>query len=68
MKLAALPKVVGLEELHKGWFHHFYNTSENQEYIDTFPPVEAYGVDSMNKEEWHSQQTETFYFEDELRL
>ena len=40
MKLAALPKVFGLEESHKGWFPHFFNTAENQEYIGSFPSLQ----------------------------
>ena len=59
------PHVYGVpmpeHESHNGWFPHFFNTA-------------AYGVDSMHKEEckrflkWHSEQTETFCFEDKLRL
>ena len=37
MKLAALPKAFGLQELKKGWFPHFFNTKENQQYVGLFP-------------------------------
>ena len=30
MKLSALPKAFGINELKKGWFPHHFNTQENQ--------------------------------------
>ena len=33
MKLSKLPKAFGLKELKKGWFPHFFNTRESQEYL-----------------------------------
>ena len=47
MRLAAFPKAFGLSELKKGWFPHFFNTTENQNYIGPYPAVEMYGVDQM---------------------
>ena len=37
MKLAALPKAFGLEELKKGYFPHFFNTRANADYVGPYP-------------------------------
>ncbi|XP_070548560.1 uncharacterized protein [Ptychodera flava] len=34
-----------LAELHKGYFPHFFNTAENQEYIGPLPDAQYYGPD-----------------------
>ena len=73
MKLAALPKAFGLQELKKGWFPHFFNTKENQQYIGPFPEVKYYGHDMMSSGEradflaWHSSQSQVFDFREEMK-
>ena len=47
MKLPALPKAFGLEGLKKGWFHHHFNTRENQNYVRPYPEATYYGHDFM---------------------
>lgn len=37
MKLAALPKAFGLEEMCKGYFPHVFNTEENRTYVGPDP-------------------------------
>lgn len=72
MALKKLPKAFGLrpesemsgdvEELRKGDFPHKMNTRENQNYRGAFPPLDMYGVESMNPDEkekfveWHAKQ------------
>ena len=51
MKLADLPKAFGLTELKKGWFPHYFNRKENQEYVGNYPPPESYGYNFMGTEE-----------------
>nr|XP_022305881.1 uncharacterized protein LOC111112600 [Crassostrea virginica] len=47
MKLAALPKAFGLEELKKGYFPHFFNTRANANYVGPYPAAHFYGYDMM---------------------
>jgi len=51
MKLAALPKSFGLIELKKGWFSHYFNRRENQQYIGAYPNPEYYGHSYFNVQE-----------------
>ena len=51
MPLKALPKTFGLTELKKGYFPHFFNRKENQNYIGPLPRVQYYDPDSMNAKE-----------------
>lgn len=51
MRLAALPKAFGLKEKMKGYFPHFFNTPENQEYIGTLPTIDMYGCNKMRESE-----------------
>ena len=44
MKLSALPKAFGLEELKKGWFPHHFNTRENQNYVGPYPRQHLMGT------------------------
>ncbi len=61
MKLSALPKAFGLKELKKGWFPHFFNTRENQNYVGLYPEPKYYGHEFMSSKErdefltWHDQ-------------
>jgi len=48
MKLSALPKSFGLDELKKWWFSHFFNLQQNQNYVGHHPPPSFYGYDFMN--------------------
>jgi hypothetical protein len=60
--LKNFPKTFGLKELKKGYFPHFFNTTENQNYIGKIPDAEYYGVSSMKPKEreefleWHKQK------------
>ena len=73
MKLSALTKSFGLNELKKGYFPHFFNTGENQNYIGPYPEPRFYGADYMGKSEreafltWHDEMSgETFNFAQEI--
>ena len=73
MKLSALTKSFGLNELKKGYFPHFFNTGENQNYIGPYPEPRFYGADYMGKSEreafltWHDEKSgETFNFAQEI--
>lgn len=65
MKLAALPKAFGLTELCKGYFPHFFNKRENQNYVGHYPDPVAYGADYMSTGDrvaflkWHEMQTKS---------
>ena len=48
MKLASLPKTFGIEELKKGYFPHFFNTKDNENYVGPIPPGVYYNPDGMN--------------------
>ena len=47
--LSAFPKTFGLNELKKGYFPHYFNTNENQNYIGPIPDIKFYGADIMKK-------------------
>ena len=51
MKLSALPKTFGLKELKKGWFPHFFNTMDNQQYSGPYPEPKYFGCDFMGTKE-----------------
>ena len=51
MKLSALPKAFGINELKKGWFPRHFNTRENQNYLGPYPDPKYYGHDSMGEKE-----------------
>ena len=67
MKLAALPKAFGLEELKKGWFPHHFNRKENQDYVGAYPEPSYYGYDYMSTKDreqflkWHQDQQDTIF-------
>ena len=60
--LSALPKTFGLNELKKGYFPHYFNTNENQNYTGPIPDTKYYGSDTMNKPareaflKWHAEK------------
>ena len=73
MKLSALPKAFGLEELKKGWFPHHFNTRENQNHVGPYPVATYYGHDFMGEKErnelleWLSERKdEVFDFRKEM--
>jgi hypothetical protein len=47
--LKDLPRSFGFEELKKGYFPHYFNTSENQDYVGPYPAAEYYGPDTMKE-------------------
>ena len=65
MPLSAFPKTFGLSELKKGYFPHFFNTEENQDYVGPMPPMDMYGPDMMKRESrdefvnWYHHQVTT---------
>ena len=70
MKLAALPGSFGLTELKKGYFPHYFNTSENQNYIGPIPDTKYYGPAYMSRKdrkdflEWHARHAANSYIFD----
>ncbi|XP_041361863.1 uncharacterized protein LOC121377830 [Gigantopelta aegis] len=73
MRLVALPKAFELSELKKGYFPHYWNTQEHQDYKGPFPEPPMYGVDSMGTKDrhnflkWHAEQTGIFDFRQEMK-
>lgn len=75
MALSNFPKTFGLHELKKGFFPHFFNTVENQDYVGPIPEVKFYDPDGMSpsrKEEflkWHEQKVkENYHFDFQQEL
>jgi hypothetical protein len=48
MKLADVPKTFGLTELQKGYFPHFFNRAENQDYVEPMPEIRFYDSNGMS--------------------
>ena len=67
MPLAKFPKTFGQDELCKGYFPHFFNKDENQNYVGPIPCKEDYGVNFMKPQErdafiaWHDEQVANNY-------
>ena len=67
MALAKFPKTFGQDELCKGYFPHFFNKDENQEYVGPIPCQDDYGVNYMKPEArekfmtWHQEQVDNNY-------
>ena len=67
MALAKFPKTFAQPELCKGYFPHFFNKDENQEYVGPIPCQDNYGVNYMKPEArekfmtWHQEQVESNY-------
>ena len=65
MPLSNFPKTFGLSEIKKGYFPHFFNTKENQDYVGPMPSMEMYGPDMMKRESrdefvnWYHHQVTT---------
>ena len=67
MALARFPKTFGQDELCKGYFPHYFNKDENQEYVGPIPCQEDYGANYMKPEArekfmtWHREQVDNNY-------
>lgn len=65
--LSAFPKTFGLDELKKGYFPHYFNTNENQNYVGPIPDIRFYGFDTMEKSarekfmKWHAEKVKENY-------
>jgi hypothetical protein len=73
MGLAKLPEAFGLDCGSKGYFPHFFNRPENQEYVGPYPNPKYYGVSQMSGAErekfykWYKEQNgKTFNFAEEM--
>ena len=69
-KLADFPKTFGLTEMKKGYFPHFFNVPENQDYVGPVPDAKHYGPDQMSTDgrakflKWHQERvSEGYVFE-----
>ena len=67
MALAKFPKTFAQPELCKGYFPHFFNKDENQDYVGPIPCQDDYGVNHMKPEArekfmtWHQEQVDNNY-------
>ena len=67
MALAKFPKTFAQPEMCKGYFPHFFNKDENQDYVGPIPCQDDYGVNYMKPEArekfmtWHQEQVENNY-------
>ena len=67
MALAKFPKTFAQPELCKGYFPHFFNKDENQDYVGPIPCQDDYGVNYMKPEArekfmtWHQEQVDNNY-------
>ena len=73
--LANTPKMFGFEEMHKGYFPHFFNLPPFQDYIGPIPDKEWYGYMEKKPDEqekflvWYNQQVAdkvVFNFREEM--
>jgi len=73
--LSALPKMMAIDGAKKGYFPHFFNNPENQDYVGEIPPMKYYGVDEFRSEQragfitwWESEKAakKIFNFKDEM--
>ena len=67
MALAKFPKTFAQPEMCKGYFPHFFNKDENQDYVGPMPCQDDYGVNYMKPEAreafmtWHQEQVDNNY-------
>lgn len=59
MSLASLTKAFGLQELKKGFFPHFFNRAELQQYVSSMPSRDYYDPESMKPK--RKQEFESWY-------
>ncbi|XP_072392265.1 uncharacterized protein [Diabrotica undecimpunctata] len=71
--LANFPKTFGLTESKKGYFPHFFNVPENQDYKGCLPDVKYYGPNTMKHKQrddflkWHeTHKHDEFDFQRDL--
>ena len=48
MPLASFPKTFGIKELKKGFFPHYFNTTENFYYVGKIPALRYFGYNNMS--------------------
>ena len=66
-RLEDFPKTFGLTEMKKGYFPHFFNVPENQDYVGPVPDVKYYGPDQMMVDKrkkflkWHQDRINENY-------
>ena len=64
MALAEFSNTFGLTD-NKGHFPHLFNTKQNQDYVGRLPPIDAFGIGSMNDEKkkalvaWYTANEQT---------
>ena len=75
MPLKALPKTFGLTELKKGYFPHFFNRKDTQQYVGPLPPIKDDDPDNMSTKErqeflrWYEElQNADYVFEFETEI
>ena len=67
MSLAKFPKTFAQPELCKGYFPHFFNKDENQDYVGPMPCQDDYGVNFKKPAEreafmnWYQEQVDNNY-------
>ena len=75
MALSQFPKAFGLQELKKGFFPHFFNTKDHEQYVGPIPAQDYFDPQGMSPsrktefEEWHAARVAEnyeFHFQDEL--
>jgi hypothetical protein len=65
--LSAFPKTFGLNELKKGYFPHYFNTNENQNYVWPISDTSFHGANTMGKSarekfiKWHAEKVKENY-------
>ncbi|XP_061170747.1 uncharacterized protein LOC133180197 [Saccostrea echinata] len=71
--LSKMPSAFGFTELKKGYFPHFFNTVQNQNYVGPYPPASFYNPDDMTINgrqaffQWYDQQAgKVFDFQKEF--
>lgn len=67
MALLQFPKAFGLQELKKGFFPHFFNIKEHEQYVGPIPAQEYFDPQGMSPssktefEEWHAARVAENY-------
>lgn len=67
MPLSAFPKSFGIIEQKKGFFPHFFNTVDNQDYVGHIPAKDYYDPEGMSKsrkaefDRWYQQKLDEDY-------
>ena len=74
MPLAAFPKAFGLTEHKKGFFPHFFNTPDHQDYVGSLPDKSHYDPEGMSTQrardfhEWYDAHDPGFVFDFQKEL